>query len=187
VTDTSLGIFAYRFVHKPVMAVRTSAPARRTNLHRAEQPFRGERLRPRRAGFRFNCQTADAVVASLRAHPTQFKRGSVQAGLPGTRAPCNDVTRIRVLAARFARGFLENLAPPSNRGRGECRVPNAPAAWCALKGSQYAHQSSQRRHRKTSGIPHAMVLRLITRSPRRRIPLATVAPRIGWHLISRLG
>jgi len=58
-----------------------------------------------------------------------------EAGLPRVRAPCNDVTCLRVLAARLARGLLENLALPSNRGRGECRVPNAPAAWCALKGS----------------------------------------------------
>ena len=35
---------------------------------------------------------------------------------------------------------------------------------CALV-LEYAHEYSQRRHRRTSGIPHAMVLRLISRSP----------------------
>ena len=30
---------------------------------------------------------------------------------------------------------------------------------------KYAHEYSQRKHRKTSGIPHAMVLRLIACSP----------------------
>jgi hypothetical protein len=34
---------------------------------------------------------------------------------------------------------------------------------------KYAHQYSQRRHRKTSGIPHAMVLRLMARSCVRKI------------------
>jgi hypothetical protein len=28
--------------------------------------------------------------------------------------------------------FRQKLSPFLNRGRGECRVPNAPAAWCAL-------------------------------------------------------
>jgi hypothetical protein len=36
-------------------------------------------------------------------------------------------------AARCARGFTRN-SRPANRGRGECRMPNAPAASCA-KGS----------------------------------------------------
>ena len=35
------------------------------------------------------------------------------------------------------------------RGRAGCRVPDAPAALCAKKGSTSAHKSSQRRHRKT--------------------------------------
>jgi hypothetical protein len=39
------------------------------------------------------------------------------------------------------------------QGRGECRVPNAPAAWCAHVGSEYAQQYSQRRHRKHPAFP----------------------------------
>jgi len=50
------------------------------------------------------------------------------------------------LAARCAR-VIENLPPP--RGRAGCRVPDAPAALCAKKGSTSAHKYSQRRHRKT--------------------------------------
>ena len=42
---------------------------------------------------------------------------------------------------------------PLRRGRGECRVPNAPAAWCAHIGSEHAHQYSQRRHRKHPAFP----------------------------------
>ena len=52
-----------------------------------------------------------------------------------------------------ARGLPENLSPFPNRGRGECRVPNAPAAWCALGVVKYAHQYSQRRHRKHPAFP----------------------------------
>ena len=40
-------------------------------------------------------------------------------------------TWVRILAARCARGFERNLRP-ENRGRGECRAPDAPAASCAL-------------------------------------------------------
>ena len=41
----------------------------------------------------------------------------------------------------------------AQRGRGECRVPNAPAALCAHIGSEYAHRYSQRRHRKHPAFP----------------------------------
>ncbi len=48
-------------------------------------------------------------------------------------------TRIRILAARMAPEL--SCEPPSRiRGRGECRVPNAPAASCAL-GSGSMHTS----------------------------------------------
>ena len=45
----------------------------------------------------------------------------------------------------------KSLTP--NGGRGECRVPDAPAASCAHIGSEYAHEYSQRSHRKSPGIP----------------------------------
>src|SRR6266481_5846197 len=55
---------------------------------------------------------------------------------------------------------------------GKCRGRAAPAVSCATCTKE-THTSIQvqRRH---PGIPCAMVLRLITRSPRRRIPFATV-------------
>src|SRR5258708_32883415 len=43
----------------------------------------------------------------------------------------NDVKfqmRLRVLAARGARGFARTVRASENRGRRECRVPNAPIA-----------------------------------------------------------
>jgi len=49
--------------------------------------------------------------------------------------------------------FALQVPPSPIRGRGECRVPNAPAAWCAHIGSEYAHQYSQRRHRKHPAFP----------------------------------
>jgi hypothetical protein len=56
----------------------------------------------------------------------------------------------RSFRARFARNF----APSAIRGRGECRMPDAPAASCAHIGSEYAHEYSQRatgitRHSRT--------------------------------------
>ena len=65
----------------------------------------------------------------------------------------------------FARGLPENLSPFENRGRGECRVPNAPAAWCAHSGSEYAHQYSQRRHRKHPAFPTQWFYGLYVISP----------------------
>jgi len=48
---------------------------------------------------------------------------------------------------REAPESLKIVSPP--RGRAGCRVPDAPAASCAKKGSTSAHKYSQRRHRKT--------------------------------------
>jgi hypothetical protein len=55
---------------------------------------------------------------------------------------------------RAFRASFGLLVPPSKiRGRGECRMPDAPAASCAHIGSEYAHEYSQRSHRKSPGIP----------------------------------
>src|SRR6202048_2579726 len=65
------------------------------------------------------------------------------------------------------------------RGRGECRMRAAPAVPCA-KWREETHTSIQVQ-RRTSDIPCAMVLRLITRSPRRRIRLVTVIGELTAH------
>jgi hypothetical protein len=72
-------------------------------------------------------------------------------------------------------------AVPRERGSRECRVRAAPAVSCA-KLCEETHTSIQvqRRH---FGIPCAMALRLIPRSPRRRIRLVTVAG--GLKVLSR--
>ena len=62
---------------------------------------------------------------------------------------------------------------PRKRGRRECRVHAAPAVSCA-KCARKTHTSIQVQT-EHSGIPCAMALRLMPRSPRRRIRLVTVA------------
>jgi hypothetical protein len=89
--------------------------------------------------------------------------------------------RLRHLAARCARGF-ENFTL-ENRGRRECRALAAPAVPCAM-GVVDARTSIQGQ-RKHSGIPHVAVLRLMPRSPRRRIRFChrrwrIKADRTGW-------
>jgi hypothetical protein len=56
--------------------------------------------------------------------------------------------------------LLQELPP---RGRGECRMPDAPAASCAHIGSEYAHEYSQRatgitRHSRTQWFTAYFVL-----------------------------
>ena len=69
-----------------------------------------------------------------------------------------------------SRGAFRPRLPGNSRPSDEQRARVMPGAQCTrslvcAQGSQYAHQSSQRRHRKTSGIPHAMVLRIIGALP----------------------
>jgi hypothetical protein len=99
------------------------------------------------------------------------------------RAPRNDVcgVLIQVSNSRYASAFSRrdlpevclNILPRKQRGSGECRVRAAPAVSCA-RLCEKAHTSIQVQ-RKHSGIPRAMALRLMARSPRRRIHLVTVA------------
>ena len=73
---------------------------------------------------------------------------------------------------RSAPEGMQDLPPG---GRGECRVPSAPAASCAKWVVQNAHEYSQRSHRKSPGIPARNGLRLTSCSPRRSGFLVTVA------------
>src|SRR5882762_9331822 len=85
-----------------------------------------------------------------------------------------------------SRGPIARVLPilfPLKKGSRECRVRAAPAVSCA-KLCKETHTSIQVQ-RKHSDIPRAMALRLIARSPRRRIRLVTVtaglmADRPGW-------
>jgi hypothetical protein len=72
---------------------------------------------------------------------------------------------------RVSPGLCQSFRP-KKRGRRECRVLAAPAVSCA-KCARSAHTSIQVQS-EHSGIPCAVVLRLMPCSPRRRIPLASV-------------
>jgi len=82
-----------------------------------------------------------------------------------------------VLAAGYARG-LHIVLPP--RGSRECRMRAAPAVSCANCTSKNAHEHTGQR--RTSDIPCAMALRLITRSPRRIRALLSPLPYGIWHV-----
>jgi hypothetical protein len=91
----------------------------------------------------------------------------------------NDVLRVLMgacrhdLAARCARALQSHLVPPNTEGAGK--------AGCALHPRSRVQDVHKNTHtsiqvqRRASGLPCAMALRLITRSPRRRILVVTVA------------
>src|SRR6202043_3662680 len=73
--------------------------------------------------------------------------------------------------------------PSHNRGRRECRVPNAGNAGCPMHPQPRVRfvvgvctRVFTAEAPETSGIPHAMVLRLIARSPRGPGSFAPVIP-----------
>ena len=83
--------------------------------------------------------------------------------------PILQKTRLRILAARGARRDAIGDALEKRRGRRESRVPSAPAI-VRTKCTRVTARCAG-----TPGLPCAMVLRLIARSPWRRIPLASIA------------
>ena len=82
-------------------------------------------------------------------------------------------TRWRVTTTECGFAFSRRNAPelcqkfpcPPNKGRRECRMRAAPAISCAMCTEECAHEHTGQR--RTSDIPCAMALRLITSSPRR--------------------
>ena len=79
---------------------------------------------------------------------------------------------VSAISRRIAPEVLQIISP-RRRGRRECRVLAAPAVSCAISAKS-AHTSIQVQL-EHSGIPCAMVLRLIPSSPWRRIPFASIA------------
>jgi hypothetical protein len=94
--------------------------------------------------------------------------------MPGTRPGMTEISCLRRKPCRWADPLkhefssrradtpelLQELPP---RGRGECRMPDAPAASCAHIGSEYAHEYSQRatgitRHPRTQWFTAYFVL-----------------------------
>ena len=60
--------------------------------------------------------------------------------------------------------FARNLSPFETEGAGNAGCPMHPQPGVRMLVVEYAHQYSQRRHRKTSGIPHASDLPVGTQS-----------------------
>src|SRR5439155_24374251 len=80
-------------------------------------------------------------------------------------------------AKRHAFAFSRREAPEVMRSAMPSRTKRAQGKPGALSTRSRAHKMHTGDHRcaGTPGLPCAMVLRLIARSPRRRIPFATVA------------
>ena len=112
----------------------------------------------------------EKLFAGFRA--TTQACGYVSRRSPGRRRGRIFKMHVRILATRCARGLRE-LSRLEIRGRRECRVHAAPAVSRA-KLCKKTHTSIQVQRRQ-SDIPCAMVLRLISRSPRRSGFLVTVA------------
>jgi hypothetical protein len=78
-------------------------------------------------------------------------------------------TRLPILAARGARSYALAMPSKNEEGAGKAGCPQAPAI-VRTKCTRVTARCAG-----TPGLPCAMVLRLIARSPRSRIPLASVA------------
>jgi hypothetical protein len=89
---------------------------------------------PARRGYRFDrCHLSIPVIASAsEAIQSRRQESWIASSLS-----------LLAMTAEFKHAFLPRgvmrprvylwFRPSADRGRGECRVPNAPAAWCALK------------------------------------------------------
>jgi hypothetical protein len=106
-----------------------------------------------------------------RRHYDCRLRTSSQGARPSPASAC-DVGKGIIPRSRGA--LRPGFAWPHPR-KGGCRVRSAPAASCA-NSAKNAHEKN--RYRRSNPAFCAMVLRLMPRSPRRRIRLVTVAHRL---------
>jgi hypothetical protein len=94
-----------------------------------------------------HCERSEAIHGAARK----------KAGLLRRFAPRNDERMcVRILAACFARGLAGSFGPLQSEGAGNAGRPMRPIAACA----EVVAESTRvvRSHRKTPGIPRAMVL-----------------------------
>jgi hypothetical protein len=107
-------------------------------------------------------------------------------------APRNDEHAIAI-SRRITPKVCPKISSPSTRGRGECRVPNAPAAWCALlvvsmHTSIHSGGTGNIRHSPRNGFNAYSVLSPETNSSclrRRRID-GVIRARLGRHAFTDL-
>jgi hypothetical protein len=117
--------------------------------------------------------------------------GSAKQSILSLRGEMDCFAALAMTVPRYKSAFPRRVSPglcksfrPSRRGRRERRVLAAPAVSCA-KLCEETHTSIQVQS-EHPGIPCAMVLRLMPRSPRRRIRLVTVVGELAV-LLTRLG
>src|SRR5450631_4501558 len=134
---------------------------------------------------RFRVRCGACHRAALRADPLASPRNDGVWIVVASRLAITSLlfqTHVRDLAAQCARGVDESSA---QRGRGECRVPNAPAVSCALCSGR-THTSNNEYTGNHPASPHAMVLTAYTvLSPAiglfchrrlRKLPFANLTP-----------
>jgi hypothetical protein len=103
------------------------------------------RLRPR--------SWAISPLIILRNQYAQTNMRSAATSHSTRRLPAMTARHRFALSPRIARESCIYPLPLNNRGRGECRVPGAPAASCAHGGSKNAHEYSQRGRRNSPTFP----------------------------------
>jgi hypothetical protein len=117
-------------------------------------------------------ERSDEAIHSFFARRDGLLRGAChRARVRATRWLAMTVSKHAIAPPRRDAPELCNIFRP-NRGRRECRVLAAPAVSRAIC-AENTHTSIQVQS-EHSGIPRTMVLRLMPRSPRRRIRLVTV-------------
>ena len=131
----------------------------------------------------------DLSISEMAKHDP--RRKAERNGVQPTLTPFSDSTvkerrhtRAFSRATRARPELMSQTMPSDTRARGMPGAQCTRSLACA-GGSKSAREYSQRRHRKTSGIPHAMVLRLIRDLPGDEF-LLPPSPR-GLHGISYPG
>jgi hypothetical protein len=115
--------------------------------------------------IRFSNSRSATARSSLRASAKQSIVTQVRCmDCFVARAPRNDGADIRVPAARRARALPETFRPSRKRARGMPGAQCTRSLVCA-GGSDYAHQYSQRRHRKHPAFPTQWFYGLYVISP----------------------
>jgi hypothetical protein len=127
---------------------------------------------PRVTGDQGPTSNSKTVIASEAKQSTLSLRGTMDCFVAALLAMTAQ-TYVRLLAAPYARGLHRPCPSLRTEGAGKtgCALHPRSRVQCAQRN---AHTSIQVQ-RRASGLPCAMVLRLMARSPRRRIRLVTVA------------
>ena len=122
--------------------------------------------------MRIQFSNSAAVIASEAKQSISPRKGRMDCFVASLLAMTVDkFAHTSAFPRRVSPGLCKSFRP-SRRGRRERRVLAAPAVSCA-KLCEETHTSIQVQS-EHPGIPCAMVLRLMPRSPRRRIRLVTV-------------